>query len=138
MTSCSTVFCVLFDCPAYVFVNSSAGSGRARSLLPRLRQIFESLEVPFELVETTNSGELESASRQSASQARRLLLAFGGDGTFQALVNGAFGADVVLGVIPVGGGNDFAAALGLPSDPLEAAESALKGKVRATDLVRVR
>jgi len=103
-----------------------------------LRQLFESLAVPFELVETSNSGELESAARQTASQAGRLLFALGGDGTFQALVNGAFGTDVVLGVIPVGGGNDFASALGLPLNPLEAAASALTGKVRAIDLVRAR
>src|SRR5215467_706615 len=138
MTSCSTAFRASPDCPAHVFVNSSAGGGRARSLFPRLRQLFESLAGPFELVETGNSGELESAARQSASQAGRLLLALGGDGTFQALANGAFGADVVLGVIPAGGGNDFAAALGLSRDPLEAAESTLKGKVRAIDLVRAR
>jgi len=137
MTSCWTAFRASPDCPAHVFVNASAGGGRARSLLPRLRQLFESLAVPFELVETSNSGELESAARQTASQAGRLLFALGGDGTFQALVNGAFGTDVVLGVIPVGGGNDFASALGLPVNPLKAAASALTGKVRAIDLVRV-
>src|SRR5215469_18828107 len=92
--------------PALVFVNLSAGGGRARSLLPRLRQLLESLAVPFEFVETGTSGELESVARKSASQAGRLLFALGGDGTFQALANGAFGADVVLGIIPAGSGND--------------------------------
>jgi diacylglycerol kinase (ATP) len=67
-----------------------------------------------------------------------LLLAMGGDGTFQALVNAAFGADVLLGVLPSGGGNDFAAALGLPSDPSKAAEAILRGKPRSADLVKVR
>jgi YegS/Rv2252/BmrU family lipid kinase len=62
----------------------------------------------------------------------------GGDGTFQALANAAFGADVVLGVLPAGGGNDFAAALGLPSDPIKAAEAILRGQPRFVDLVRVR
>ena len=62
----------------------------------------------------------------------------GGDGTFQALVNASFGADVVLGVLPIGGGNDFASAVGLPSDPAEAAEAMLCGQPRYVDLVRVR
>ncbi len=67
-----------------------------------------------------------------------MLFAMGGDGTFQALANAAFGAEVLLGVLPVGGGNDFAAALGLPDDPVKAAEASLRGKPRFVDLVRVR
>lgn len=62
----------------------------------------------------------------------------GGDGTFQALANGAFGTDAVIGVLPVGGGNDFASALGLSRNPLHAAEQVLEGKPRHVDLVRVR
>ena len=61
----------------------------------------------------------------------------GGDGTFQALVNASFGEEVLLGVIPAGGGNDFAAALGLPDDPVIATELMLQGVERTADLVRV-
>src|SRR2546430_5637559 len=43
-----------------------------------------------------------------------------------------------LGVLPIGGGNDFAAALALPDDPVKAAEAILRGKPRFVDLVRVR
>jgi diacylglycerol kinase (ATP) len=89
------------------------------------------------LVLTRSAAELESCARNSILEKDRVLLAMGGDGTFQALANGAFGADVVLGVLPVGGGNDFAAALGLPSDPLKAAEAVLGGQPRSVDLVRV-
>jgi diacylglycerol kinase (ATP) len=67
-----------------------------------------------------------------------MLFAMGGDGTFQALANAAFGADVLLSVLPLGGGNDFAAALGLPGDPVKAAEAVLRGSPRFVDLVRVR
>jgi diacylglycerol kinase (ATP) len=62
----------------------------------------------------------------------------GGDGTFQALANGVYGSDVMIGILPAGGGNDFAAALGLPSDPVSAAQIILKGKPRSVDLIRVR
>src|SRR5260370_38335464 len=62
----------------------------------------------------------------------------GGDGPFQVLANAAFGAEVVLGVLPAGAGNDFAAALGLPNDPVKAAEAILRGDSRFVDLVRVR
>src|SRR5215467_13590890 len=95
--------------PALVFVNPSAGRGKARAYLSRLRRSFESRGISFESVETTSAGELESAARQSASQGHPVLLALGGDGTFQALANGAFGGCAILGILPSGGGNDFAA-----------------------------
>ena len=96
--------------PVVVFVNSAAGGGRARAYLPRIRKLFESFRIPAQFVMTASAAELESSVRDSILQAQPVLLAMGGDGTFQALANAAFGADVVLGVLPVGGGNDFATA----------------------------
>src|SRR5260370_29354867 len=87
---------------------------------------------------TKSAEELESSTQNAISQGRRALFAMGGDGTFQALANAAFGADLLLGVLPLGGGNDFAAALGLPDEPLIAADSILRGEPRPIDLLRVR
>jgi diacylglycerol kinase (ATP) len=67
-----------------------------------------------------------------------LLLACGGDGTFQGLANAAFGFDVVLGVLPAGGGNDLARALGLPRDMEGALEAALRGQPKWVDLLQAR
>jgi diacylglycerol kinase (ATP) len=86
---------------------------------------------------TNSATELETAARSALVQKERVFLAMGGDGTFQALANATFGADVLLGVLPAGGGNDFAAALGLPGDPVKAAEAVLRGRPHFVDLVRV-
>lgn len=125
---------------ALVFVNREAGRGRGQAYLPRMQRLFDSLGVPAQFVETSSASELECAAREAARQRQnqRLLLALGGDGTFQALANGVFGTDAVIGILPVGGGNDFANALGLSRNPLHAAEQALKGNIRYVDLVRVR
>jgi diacylglycerol kinase (ATP) len=123
---------------ALVFVNPAAGRRPARAYLPRVRDLFESLEVSAQFVETGSAAELESAARQALAQEHRVLLAMGGDGTFQALANGVFGSDAIIGILPTGGGNDFAAALGLADNPLRAAGKVLKGKPRFVDLVRVR
>lgn len=122
---------------AIVFVNSVAGGGRARSCMPRIRKVFESFRIQAQFVKTGSAAELESSAQDAISQGRNLLFAMGGDGTFQALANAAFGADLVLGILPVGGGNDFAAALGMPSDPVKAAKAVLAGQPRLVDLVRV-
>lgn len=126
----------LLEHPAIVFVNSAAGGGRASTYLPRIREVFESFQIHAQFVMTRSAAELESSAQKAISQGQRVLLAMGGDGTFQALANAAFGADVVLGILPMGGGNDFAAALGLPSDPIKAAEAVLRGQPRSVDLVR--
>jgi diacylglycerol kinase (ATP) len=85
-----------------------------------------------------NAPEMESAAKQAIAGGAKVLIAIGGDGTLQSLVNAAAGSDVVLGILPTGGGNDFAAALGLPKDPLEALRAILAGAVRRVDLVRAR
>jgi diacylglycerol kinase (ATP) len=128
----------LHEFPVIVFVNFSAGGGRARTLLQPIRSLFESLAIQAQFLITGSPEELESSARNAISQNHRVLFAMGGDGTFQALANAAFGTDVLLGVLPVGGGNDFAAALGLPADPVKAAQVVLRGRPRSVDLVRVR
>jgi diacylglycerol kinase (ATP) len=128
----------LRESPVLVFVNSSAGAGRARAYLSPIRGLFESLDIQAQFVTTRSAEELESSARDSISQGQRVLFALGGDGTFQALANAAFETNALLGVLPVGGGNDFAAALGLHNDPMKAAEAVLRGIPRQVDLVRAR
>jgi diacylglycerol kinase (ATP) len=129
---------ILRESPVIVFVNRVAGGGRARSYLGQIQELFESFHVHAQFVMTSSAAELESVAQNAILQGRRALFAMGGDGTFQALANAAFGADVLLAVLPVGGGNDFAAALGLPDDPVTAAQALLRGNPRFVDLVRVR
>ena len=124
--------------PAVVFVNPAAGGGRTGAYLPRIRKIFEAHGLPAEFVITKSAEELEARAHESLANRRRLLLAMGGDGTFQGLANAAFGSDILLGVLPAGGGNDLAAALGLPKNPVAAADAVLCGRPRWVDLVRLR
>jgi YegS/Rv2252/BmrU family lipid kinase len=138
MAECVETFSFLRASPALVFVNFLAGGGRARTYQPRIHKLFNSLGISVQFEATNSAEELESATKQAISRGQRVLFAMGGDGTFQALVNASFGADVLLGVLPVGGGNDFAAALGIPRDPLKAAKTVLRGRPRRVDLVRAR
>jgi diacylglycerol kinase (ATP) len=126
------------EIPAVVFVNPLAGAGRAGSYLLRVREVFEAHKIPAEFLLTESAQDLESRARGAIADGRRLLLAMGGDGTFQGLANVACGSDILLGVLPAGGGNDFASALGLPKDPVAAARAVLRGQPRYVDLLRAR
>lgn len=124
--------------PAVVYVNSAAGGGRALSCLPRIRKVFEAATVPAEFISVGSAKDLESHALSAIQSGRRLLFTLGGDGTFQELVNAAYGSDVVLGVLPAGGGNDFAAALQLPEEPVAAAKAILRGHPMRVDLAKAR
>jgi len=126
------------DYPAAVFVNPRAGGGRARRCLSSMKRIFTEHSFPADFLFTDSTDALESQARSAIQAGRRVLLAMGGDGTLQALVNATHGRDVVLGILPTGGGNDFAAALRIPKNPIAAAVAILSGKPRWVDVLCAR
>lgn len=68
-----------------------------------------------------------------------LVVVAGGDGTVNYVVNRMKerGLDVPLGIIPAGTANDFAGALGMSRDPLEAARQIVAGHIERIDCGRV-
>jgi YegS/Rv2252/BmrU family lipid kinase len=77
-------------------------------------------------------------AKQAGEQGYERVIAMGGDGTAHEVVNGIMQLPEdrrpVLGVVPVGSGNDFAHALGIPLEPERALACALNGKASAIDL----
>jgi diacylglycerol kinase (ATP) len=122
---------------ALVFVNEAAGAGRTQTAIPVARRVFEERGSRAEFLFPRTSLDLESRAQAAIASGAKRLIVMGGDGTVQALANAAFGTDAILGIIPTGGGNDFAAALGVPFDPQPACELAVCGTPRTVDLVRV-
>lgn len=122
--------------PAVLLVNLAAGGGRGAGMLPRIESYFAMQGFPVEVIRTTTPEEFARKARAAVQNGRRLLVAMGGDGTFQVLANATAGKNILLGVIPTGGGNDFAAGAGLPKDPIAAAQVIVHGKPRTMDLLR--
>src|SRR5690242_14484992 len=89
--------------PAVVYVNRAAAGVRTSSTIPQIRAVFEGASVPVEFISVGSAKDLESAAQAAIQSGKRLLVALGGDGTFQALVNAAYGSDILLGVLPAGG-----------------------------------
>src|ERR1700682_5147909 len=89
---------ILRESAVIVFVNSIAGGGRAHFYLTQIQKLFESFHVHAQFVMTSSARELESSAQNPISQGHRVLFAMGGDGTFQALANAAFGPEGLLGV----------------------------------------
>jgi diacylglycerol kinase family enzyme len=82
-------------------------------------------------VETVESGTPEECRAALGGRRDRRPVVLGGDGTLRTVVQLLFDSgwlgDSVLGLVPVGTGNDFARSHGLPLDPVAAARLVLDG-----------
>jgi diacylglycerol kinase (ATP) len=65
---------------------------------------------------TFERGDATASARKAAAEGADVVVAVGGDGTLNEVVNGLDGYDTPLGVIPVGTANDFARQAGIPAD----------------------
>jgi len=125
--------------PDLLLVNPAAGGGLGRKVLPDLERFAAAHNWPVELALTESPAAFTQKAQEAACAGRERIFAVGGDGTFQLLLNALQAyPQTILGIIPAGGGNDLAAALGLPDDAVRAAALLLSGEVCALDAVRVR
>jgi diacylglycerol kinase (ATP) len=85
---------------------------------------------------TFEEGDARRLGRSAAEAGAELIVAVGGDGTLNEVVNGILATDWAgrLAVLPNGTANDFAAGLGIPDEPGPALEIALNGVARAVDV----
>jgi diacylglycerol kinase (ATP) len=117
-----------------VITNEGAGTADQESLDRAVAVLSDHSSV--EVVATSNPGELDGVLHRAGT---RTIVVAGGDGSLHAVVAALHRrhdlADTVLGLIPLGTGNDFARCMEIPLDPEEAARLVLDGEVRPVDLL---
>jgi diacylglycerol kinase (ATP) len=120
--------------PVLLICNPAAGTADDESLEQALTVLRTVTDV--EVVQTTNPGELDGALHRRGG---RQLVVAGGDGSLHAVVSALHRrhelADAVVGLVPLGTGNDFARGAGIPLDPAEAAQLIVAGNLRPVDLI---
>lgn len=120
--------------PLLLITNADAGTTGTESVEKALAVLRSATDT--EVCATANAGELDGVLHRRGG--RRVVVA-GGDGSLHAVVAALHRRheldDTVLGLIPVGTGNDFARGAGIPLDPEEAARLVLDGEVRPVDLI---
>jgi diacylglycerol kinase family enzyme len=101
----------------------------ARGVTPSLQHLMATaLEARFKLgVTETHARDVGvDVARHAINSGAELLIAFGGDGLVNEVVNGMAGSDATLAIIPGGTMNVFARNLGIPTNPTDAADHILK------------
>lgn len=114
-----------------VILNPAARSDKAS----RLRERIAALSGGASMRLTSEAGEARRIAAEAVQEGFEVVIAAGGDGTLNEVVNGIGGSSVRLGILPVGTMNVFATELGIPQGNLERAWSVIaQGKVVEVDL----
>jgi diacylglycerol kinase (ATP) len=108
---------------AKVIVNPTSGAKSAQRKWPRIKSLLEDVGLNFDSVLTQEPMQAMGLAREAADQGYDLVVAVGGDGTINEVVNGLIGPDgkakADLGVISTGTANDLAHNLDLPRSLLK-------------------
>ncbi|MCX4913662.1 MULTISPECIES: diacylglycerol kinase [unclassified Streptomyces] len=125
-----------------LFVNPTAGRGRGAHAAQPAASAFRAAGFSVRTVVGEDAADGLARARAAVAEGTGALVAVGGDGMANLALQAVAGTDTPFGLVPVGTGNDFARALGLPlRAPAAAARltaDALKeDRLRSVDLGRV-
>jgi YegS/Rv2252/BmrU family lipid kinase len=124
------------EMPLALLVNPSSGGGKAKRLLPRVEQALDERRAVFR-VQQTKSLDHGVGQALAAIEAGEMPVVMSGDGLIGAIGGAMAGAEVPLGLIPGGRGNDLCRVLGIPEEPEEAVACLLDGAPRRIDVGQV-
>lgn len=117
-------------------VNPTAGGSTGAAALLHVGRLLREAGADLETEYSRSLAHAQDLARQ-AGQRGRVVLAVGGDGIAGGIGGALSGTGGLLGLVPAGRGNDFARALGLPSDPAELARVLLHHEPRAVDTIEI-
>jgi len=121
-----------------LIVNPKAGGGKALRILPELRSRLRDLGMEAEIWISRYHRHAVKLAEGAILQGFSKIICVGGDGTLHevagAIVNSGKSDEVVLGLIPVGVGNDLCRHLGMKGDLANSLDVIRRGKIRKLDL----
>lgn len=126
---------------AVFVVNPRSANGATGARWPALAAYLRDLGMAGETRYTERPDDARRLTVEALGAGARLVVAVGGDGTINEVVNGCFasglpGPGVELGILPCGTGGDLIRTLGISRNPYHAAEQLLKGAPRRLDVGR--
>lgn len=116
-----------------MILNPAASRGKAKSYIERVENYFKSSGISYNLNLTERPLHATEIAKEAISGFKDIIVV-GGDGTINEVINGIYGSDVNLGIIPVGSGNDFIKGIGIPGDFERSVKIILDGNVKKIDI----
>ena len=107
--------------PTYrIIVNPMAGKGHAAKVVPDVKKLLDEYQIKYDLIYTERPWHASELTKQAARERVDVVVAMGGDGTANEVLNGLMEAKKMhdhcpaMGVICVGRGNDFGYGANIP------------------------
>lgn len=126
-----------------VIVNPVSGRGRGRRSIPAIERILSELGLNCVLILTERAWHAAELARKAALDGCEVIVAAGGDGTVNEVLNGIMSARIAgadgaaMGVLCVGRGNDFAFGMGIPGGLEDGCRALAENVIRRIDVGKV-
>lgn len=126
-----------------VIANPAAGGGSGKRVIPQIEQLLTEHGLDFDIVRTQRPGHTIELARDAVIAGCDVVVAAGGDGTANEVINGLMEAkqagehSSAMGILSIGRGNDFAHGVGIPYDLRQACQVLVGDQRRTIDIGRV-
>ena len=129
--------------PKYmVIVNPAAGAGNGKRSIPKIQSLLGQHGLAYDLALTEGRWHAAELAKEASLAGYDVVVACGGDGTSNEVINGLMeaqklGGTAAVGILGVGRGNDFAHGVGVPPGLETAVEALVADRRRDIDIGRV-
>jgi len=126
-----------------IILNPSAAKGSAIGKKPEIEKLLQEAGIDYTIVVSEKPGAPATLAKTAGDQGYDVVVATGGDGTVNEVINGLMAAKLsgreipALAVIPAGRGNDFAGSMGIPGDIAHAVKTITEGKIKTIDIGQI-
>jgi len=123
-----------------IIINPVSGRGAGGRVVTPIEQMLREQSLDFDIVLTERPWHAAELAQQAAASGFDLVVAVGGDGTANEVLNGlmlakrAGNKSVAMGVLSVGRGNDFAFGVGAPRDLNDGCRALAQNRRRVIDV----
>ena len=126
-----------------ILVNPVSGWGLGERSIPQIEGLFNRLGLEYNLARSERPWHAAQLAQQAASDGYDVVVAVGGDGTANEVLNGLMmaketpGKTCAMGILNTGRGNDFAFGVGIPKDLEKGCQTLAQDRRRLIDVGRV-
>jgi diacylglycerol kinase (ATP) len=99
-----------------VLISNPVAKKTTRRKIERAARFLRSRGYEIESLLTNRKGDAEVFAREALTKSPSLIIAAGGDGTFNEVANGMVGSEVPLAIVPLGTTNVLAKEVGIPEN----------------------
>lgn len=120
-----------------VLISNPAARGASSKKIGSASAFLQEKGFDTEILLTEKIGDATRLAEETIGKRPFAIMAAGGDGTINEVINGMIGSDVPLAILPLGTTNVLAKELGIPEDLKGAMDAAVSLKPRTVSLGRI-